>query len=302
MELKTERSKTVRATGVVAALGTVVLVVGAAHADDGLLLRCKHTAGAVETYAVKGTLRGELKPPKGEARPSAAEVEMVVTVRTTAVDGQGAASQQTTIDRLAVTSETMGGKTEMVVEGGKATIASDGRSRELPLGVPGMEGFGQPLQAKVDARGRTLEADDAGRRTLGGIDPYIIRQTTILPERAVASGDTWSQAVSLPVAVLGLRIVVPMEYDYKLEGLDQYKGKAVARITFTAGGQVRGADIKRPFEVMTQTLSGYDLFDYAAGRSVFSRLHMEQTINGLGAAGRPSASVTMAGDFDAEPK
>jgi len=283
------------------AIGLVMLVAlmvaATAYADDGLLLRYKYQAGKADTYAVKGAMQGTMVGGPSPM-PLTVNVDMRMTIKTTAVNDQGVASQEMAIDRMAVTTETMGMQMQMLLEGGKLSMLVDGKPMELPANVPGLPDLGQTFKAKVDARGRVLELDLGSMGDMvGGFDPAALQQTTVFPEGPVAPGATWSQEIKLPLKIMGQKMEVVMKYDYTFVGVEQYKGKDVARINFKGSGQTRVEGAATPFS-MSQTFTGYELFDYGAGASPSAKIHLQQSMAGAVSEGQPAPAMDMAGDFE----
>ena len=283
---------------VVTVLVAALVVAATAYADDGLLLRYKYKAGKADTYAVKGAMQGAMMGGPSPM-PLTVNVDMRMTIKTTAVNDQGVASQEMAIDRMAMTTETMGMQMQMLLEGGKLSMLVDGKPMELPANVPGMEALGQTFKAKVDARGRVLELDLGSMGDmLGGFEPTALQQTTVFPEGPVAPGATWSQEIKLPLNVMGQKMEVVMKYDYTFVGVEQYKGKEVARISFKGSGQTRAEGAQAPFSNMSQTFTGYELFDYGAGVGPSAKIHLQQSMAGPAREGQPATTMDMAGDFE----
>ena len=284
------------------AIGLVMLatlaVAATAYADDGLLLRYKYTAGKADTYVVKGVVEGAMMGGPSPM-PLTAGIDMRMTIKTTAVSDQGVASQEMAIDHMAMTTETMGMKVQMLLEGGKLSMLVDGKPMELPADVPGMAALGQTFKAEVDARGQVLKLDLGSMGDIvGGFDPTALQQTTVFPEGPVAPGATWSQEIKLPLNIMGQKMEVVMKYDYTFVGVEQYKGKDVARINFKGSGQTRAEGAGAPFSNMSQTFTGYEFFDYGAGVGPFAKIHLQQSMAGAASEGQPAPTMDMTGDFD----
>lgn len=283
------------------AMGLVMMmafsVAAAAYADDSLLLRYKYQAGKADTYAVKGGMQGTMTSGGGPI-PMTVNTDMRMTAKTTAVSDQGVASQEAAIDRMAMTSEAMGMKTQVLLEGGKLSMLVDGKPVELPPNMPGIDALGQMFKAKVDARGRVLDLDLGSMSDLsGGFGPAALQQTIVFPEAPVAPGATWSEESKLPFSMMGQKMDLVMKYDYTFVGVERYKGKEVARINFKGSGwsDVKGAEA--PFSTMF-TFTGYELFDYGAGVSPFTRIHMQQSGAVQVSEGQPGLAMDITGDFD----
>jgi len=282
------------------AMLTLGLSAVVAAAQNGLLLRYKYTPGAVDSYVLKGTLAGAMSAPGQDGQmPLNGTVDGSYTIKTTSVSDQGVAAQQTTLGRMEVAMDLMGMPTTMVMENGQATVTVNGQPMELPKDMPGMSAFGAPIKTKVDTRGRVLDVDLSALGDLGsGFDPSMIQEINILfPDGAVSPGQTWSNVTKLPLKIKGQSLELRISYAYTFAGVEQYQGKDVARINFKGDGglasQPGGA-----FDRIKQAFSGYELFDYNAGRAVYDKVKLEQTMSGPSAPGKPQMTGNMTADFE----
>jgi hypothetical protein len=281
-----------------AGLLLVLAVAVAAQAQQGVTLRYNYAAGAVDKYLLKGTLEGVMKMPDAGEMPMTANVNGRLTVKTAAVSDEGVASQDMTLERMEVATNAMGMQALMVMEGGKLTVTVNGQPVEMPYNVPGVEAIGKPIKAKVDARGRVLEMDLSPLGDLAaGFDPTMLQEMSVVfPEGPVNVGDNWSNEMKIPLNVMGQKMELSLNFTYTFAGVQQYKGREVARLDLK--GTTRMGAGGESADQVKQTLSGYELFDCAAGRQVYDKIKLEQTAADMGAPGQPGATMTMTGDFE----
>lgn len=285
---------------VAAALLMLGLSVSMAAAQNGLLLRYKYTAGAVDAYVLKGTLAGAMSAPgQGTPMPLNGTVDGGYTIKTTSVSDQGVAAQETTLGRMQVSMDLMGLSTLIIIENGQASVTVNGQPMELPKDLPGMSAFGAPIKTKVDARGRVLKVDLSALGDLGsGFDPSVIQEINILfPEAAVSPGQTWSNLIKLPLKIKDQALELRISYTYTLVGIEQYQGRDVARINFKGDGGIASKP-GGAFDRMKQTFAGYELFDNDAGRPVYDKVKLDQTMSGPAAPNQPQMSGNMTADFE----
>jgi hypothetical protein len=280
------------------ALLVVLLAAVAAHAD-GVVLRYKYTQGAVDKYVMKGAFNGQISGAQEAATPLSVVVEGSLTVKTSAVTTAGVASQETTIDRMNVSSSMTGVETQMTIEGGKTTLLVNGQPMEMPQGMPGMDFLGKPIKAKIDTRGRVVSMDTGGLNEMfGGFDPSTLSQMSVaFPQGAVTPGQSWSNATKVPIKIMGQRMELGLNFTYTFVGMEKYKGVDVARIDIKGTSQMSGTAANAPLQNMKQTFGGYEYFDTAAGDAPYTKIHMEQTMSGTGAPNQ-TMSMSMAGDIE----
>ena len=276
----------------------VLLVAAAAHAQ-GVVLRYKYTQGAVDKYVMKGAFNGQVSGGQEAAMPLSVAIDGGMTVKTSAVTAAGVASQQTTMDHMNVSSSAMGIETQMTIEGGKTTILVNGQPMEMPQGMPGMDFLAKPIKAKIDTRGRVVSLDMGGlNEMLGGFDPSTLSQMSVaFPEGAAAPGQSWSTSSKVPIKVMGQGMELALNFTYTFVGMETYKGIDVARIDIKGTSQMRGTAANASLQNMKQTFNGYDYFDTAAGRSLYTKIGMEQTMSGVGAPNQPM-NMSMAGNME----
>jgi len=281
-----------------AGLLVVLLVGAAAQAQNGLVLRYRYAPGDVQTYLMKGTVQGAVKTADASEMPVTADMDGRITAKTTAVSDRGVASQEITLGRLTVTTEAMGIQSQAVIEAGKITVTVNGQPVELPQGIPGVAAFGTPIKAKVDPRGRVLQMDTTPLGDLAaGFDPSMLRETSVVfPEGPVNVGDSWSSKMTIPLNMMGRKTNVTLDFTYTFAGVEQYKGKDVARLDLKGTATMASAG-DSAFQ-SRQTFSGFELFDYSAGRDAYDKINLQQTMTMPSAAGQPAATMTMTGDFE----
>jgi hypothetical protein len=130
-----------------------------------------------------------------------------------------------------------------------------------------------------------------------GFDPSMMSEMSVLfPEGPVSPGDSWTQQLKIPLTVMQQKMDLALDFTYTFAGVEKFQGKDVAHIdlkgtTTMTGGPVAGQEIK-------QTFSGYELFDYSAGRQVYDKIKLNQAMTIPAAQGQPGMSMTVAGDFD----
>ncbi|UCH34838.1 MAG: hypothetical protein JSV65_00345 [Armatimonadota bacterium] len=285
-------------SAVIAVLLAIVLV-GAAAQAQGLVLRYKYTAGAVDNYVMKGAFEGSMRTANQGEMPIDLSLDGRMRIKTTAVTQDGVASQEMTLDRMEVNTTMMGMEAQMVMEQGQMTLMVNGQPMDLPQGMPGMDALGKPIKSKTNTRGQVLEVDLSGLGDMfGGFDPATMQEASVVfPEGPVSPGDSWSNSLKIPMAVMGEKMELTVNFTYKFIGTEKYKDADVARIALKGTAQMRGgADAK--LESIKQSFSGYELFDYNAGRTPYSKMHMDQVMKMTPAADQPEVNMSIAGDIE----
>ena len=273
----------------------------AQEAQEALMLRYTYTAGATDKYVMKGAFEGAMSGgPQGEI-PMDIGIEGALTVKTTAVSDKGVASQEIAIERMAVNSSVMGMESQMIAEGGKVTLLVNGQPMEMPEGTPGMEALSKPIKMKLDTRGNVVEMDISSLGdVLGGFDPSAMyRANTAFPEGPVSPGDSWSHSIKIPLNMLGQTTEMTMSFTYTFVGTEKYKGADVVRLSLKGTGELSTTgEGNTPFKDLTQSFSGYELFDFKAGRTPYTKVKMEQAMAGMPGSGEQDMSMTISGDLE----
>jgi len=96
---------------------------------------------------------------------------------------------------------------------------------------------------------------------------------------------------------MGQGMELALNFTYTFVGMEKYKGIDVARIDIKGTSQMRGTAANASLQNMKQTFNGYDYFDTAAGRSLYTKIGMEQTMSGVGAPNQPM-NMSMAGNME----
>jgi hypothetical protein len=294
-----QEEEAMKTRGMLAVALLAVLLVAAAAQAQGVVLRYKYTQGGVDKYVMKGSFNGQVSGGQEAAMPLSITMDGGLTVKTSAVTSAGIASQTTTIDHMNVTSSAMGMETQMTVENGKTTILVNGQPMEMPQGTPGMDVLAKPIKAKIDSRGRVVSLDTSGMGDMfGGFDPSTLSQMSVaFPEGAVTPGQSWSNSAKMPMKIMGQNMQLALNFTYTFVGMEKYKGTDVARIGIKGTSTMSGTAATAPLQTMKQTFSGYDYFDTVKGRSLYTKLDMEQTMSGAGAPNQPM-NMSMAGNVE----
>ena len=293
-----------RIKGLVAAVVLLAAAAMVAAAQDGLTLRYQYKAGTIDKYTMRGTFNGTMSGAGGAgeaAMPISVSIDGAMTIKTTAVSDAGVASQQMTVNRVEANTDMMGMAAQIIMEGGKVTVLVNGQPMEMPEGMPGMDSIGQPIGMKIDSRGRVLELNTSSMGEMfGGFDPSMMQQTSVaFPEGPVTPGQTWSNSVKLPMKVMGQDMLLALDFSYTFVGTEKYKGVDVARINLEGRDEMRpAAGGSGGLESMKQTFSGYELFDYSAGRAPYGKITMNQVATVAGGANQAPMTMNIAGDLE----
>jgi len=275
----------------------VALVVTATAQAQSLTLRYKYTAGEIQKGALKGAFTGTVQPSGQGEMPIGVNVDGVFSTKTVSVSDASVASQEMKLDRLQVTTDVMNMQMQMVMEGGKVTCTLNGEPMQLPDNTPGLGALGAPIKGEVDTRGRVLKMDlSAMGDVAGGFDPTMLGEMSVLfPEGPVAPGDTWSQEMKIPLTVMKQKMEMAVNFTYTFAGVEKYQDKDVAHIDLKGTTVMTGGESAMQVK---QTFSGYELFDFNAGRQAYDKIKMQQTMTHAGAEGQPGMSMSMVGDFE----
>jgi hypothetical protein len=290
---------------VLAAAMFAAMVGAAAQAQGRLKLRYHFAAGDMRIYAVKATCYARWAWASGDrmdpVAPTTVLVHGTMAVRTAKVGPDGAARQA--LQRIAMTCTMPGQESRYSIEAGKARAVVNGETHEWRTPKLDAEVFGCPLASTLDVRGR-LRLMDGARLRIEHYDGSLMHQSVpILPPAVVSPGDHWSQEVVLPVEIIGRNLDLAMNYRWTLVGMETYKGRHVARISFDGAGKISGDAGKGSFSTIERKCHGYELFDYQAGQALYHTEKVEQIAAGerRRAPGRPPAApmnITMTADTE----
>lgn len=284
------RAKSLVAAGLVGLMACAAVTA----AGKALLLRYKYKPGAVDKYVMKGGFTTSLvREGATHQVGEKATLDAKLTVKTTAVNAAGAASQELSVDRMEMTAR----GTKIVVEHGKATILVNGK----PLKTPPKQYekmLGEPVKVQVDSRGAVVKsAAAASRGPSSAFDPAQFQHMTVVfPQGAVAPGQKWSGSIKLPA---GSELPRSLDFTYRFVGTERYKGTQVARINVSGAGKLQGATGgKAPVESVKQNLNGYELFDYKAGRVSYIKWKVQQVVTRAAGEKQQPVTAIMNGEIE----
>jgi hypothetical protein len=258
-----------KATAAAASLFLALVVLGgAARADDAVLLRFKFTPGETRSYVLNVTGSGQMEmsgSPLGEFKiPLDMTLNGSFDLLTRAVEADGSGDLGVHMGVFGVDMTIMGQPTHMTMDLEKGKYTVDGKEMPAPgAGAGGAAPQGVDLskltvvlspQGKVkDLQGleELLAALPKGGPMMlpgGGALPNIKEMLKdyppLLPAGPVAPGATWEQSVKL--ALPGLTEATPMIGKYTLEKLGQMNGHQVARIGYTTDYQLNNLTLPAP--------------------------------------------------------
>jgi hypothetical protein len=265
--------------------GMVALCGGqGAHGEDGTLLRWKFRVGEKSEMVMTQEMRMKMQV-KEKAIEATTTTIMDLALTTTAVDPQGAATIEQTIERARMK---MGGIAGLGMD---YDSASDKKPEGLAANVaPAFEAItGKPFIVTVNSLGKAVEVKlpeglkesvskmPGGAQLSGMFSEEGVKNMTqmaTLPEKPVSPGDTWGRKTKMKNPVLGDMTV---ETTSRYLGFEIRDGKKLEKIALEIKMQFgEGKDAKA--KIVDQDSQGTIYFDNQQGQLVESTSDSKMTL------------------------
>ncbi len=300
---------------------TLLVLVAAAQAQEGVILRYQFLPDESRTYDLNVTGGGQIGisgMPMGElALPLDLIINGAFEMVTRDVDAEGNGHLRVNIGPMAMAVTVLGRTTHVVMDLGKGTLLLDGKEVKLPeraeAGMTAGAALSKltfvmsPQGGLVDVEG--MEEFLAAMREagpMGAMSPAMMPNlkemlkgySPLFPEGPVAPGEGWEQAFRFPIP--GQPEPALLSIKYVLEKMGDIGGHKIARIGFSGEWELKDLPLQAPAEgqpspgkidLMAMQTEGQIYFDVTAGflHSVRMALAMDMEMTTTAPLGPPVA-------------
>ncbi|MEK6233109.1 MAG: hypothetical protein N2C14_00200 [Planctomycetales bacterium] len=251
------------------------------------LLRWKFEPGQSARYVTTEKNTISIKVGEETAEASASR-ELHSLRKVVAVDDQGTAAMEQTLERVVLSVKKPGQDDAVFDSDDPKKRQGLGKQQILPLiratqatpvtfrwsadGKISDVSIGPALQAALL---KTSSEDRVPTFSKKGLEKFVASAAVPLPKEPVSPGDSWKREVELVLPSLGI-LRIRLTYFYR--GPKQHQGETLERIDLQGKIALVGLDKKTPprGEIKSQSMQGVLWFDNAAGRAVESSV--KQTV------------------------